>query len=199
MGWLIGLGILLLLALLPIGVRLQYDAVGLAVRMLVGPLSFLVYASAKPKKTRRRTPKRASHNRTQHPTSQSQGGRVTDFVPLMHAILDFLGELRKKLRVRRLVWNWCLAGKDPCDVAIQYARAWATVGTVLPVLERAFVIQSHDGQITCDFSAHESVITVRVDLTISIGRLFSLGMRHGIHTLREFLHILHVRKGGAVS
>ena len=39
MGWFITIGILVLLALLPLGVRLTYDSAGAVVRILIGYLN----------------------------------------------------------------------------------------------------------------------------------------------------------------
>ena len=43
MGWLIALGLLVLLATLPLGVRVRYDADGPLVRLLAGPVRLTLY------------------------------------------------------------------------------------------------------------------------------------------------------------
>ena len=51
MGWLITLGILILLGMIPLGVSAVYDEDGVLVRVVVGPLKIQVFpASAKKKK-----------------------------------------------------------------------------------------------------------------------------------------------------
>ena len=43
MGWLIALGIVFLLAVLPIGVRIRYDSEGILVRVIAGPVKITVF------------------------------------------------------------------------------------------------------------------------------------------------------------
>ena len=43
MGWLITLGILTLLAILPLGVSVKYNAEGPRVRVILGPIKFTVF------------------------------------------------------------------------------------------------------------------------------------------------------------
>ena len=50
MGWLITAGILLLLAILPLGVSVQYNDQGALVRLLVGPLKLTVFPTSKKSK-----------------------------------------------------------------------------------------------------------------------------------------------------
>ena len=50
-----------------------------------------------------------------------------------------------------------------------------------------------------DFTAEKTVIYARLDLSITVGRLLSLGVRYGIRVLREFIRITKLRKGGAVK
>ena len=49
MGWLIAAGVLILLAVLPLGVSAVYDEAGPVVRLIAGPVRICVYPS-KPKK-----------------------------------------------------------------------------------------------------------------------------------------------------
>ena len=43
MGWLIALGILTALAILPLGVSAQYDSGGALVRLILGPVKLILY------------------------------------------------------------------------------------------------------------------------------------------------------------
>ena len=92
-----------------------------------------------------------------------------------------------------------MAGGDPCDLAVNYGRAWAALGTLEPQLDRLFVIKKKDLQILCDFEDSETKIAARLDLTITVGRLLWLIARYGVRVLREFLSIMKLRKGGAVK
>ena len=127
----------------------------------------------------------------------SQGGNWKDFLPLLSLALDFLGELRRKIRINRLQMELVLAGDDPCDLAVNYGKAWAALGNLMPLLERAFVIKKRDLEVECDFLAEKTLIAARADISITLGRILSLLLVQGIPVLRELLKIMNKRKGGA--
>ena len=108
-----------------------------------------------------------------------------------------LDEFRRKLRVSCLEFQLVLAGEDPCDVSLQYGRAWAVVGNTLPVLERFVTIKDRQINISCDYTTERSRVYARVDLTVSIARLLHLAVRHGFPILKEYQNIMNTRKGGA--
>ena len=111
--------------------------------------------------------------------------------------LDFLGSFRRKLRVNRLDLKLTMAGDDPCDLAINYGRAWAAVGNLMPQLERLFVIKDRNIEVACDFTASQTLVEFRSEVTITLGRLLSLAVVYGIRVFREFWKIKTKRKGGA--
>ena len=128
---------------------------------------------------------------------KAKGGSVLDFLPLVRVGLDFLGDFRRKLRLNRLELKMIMASGDPCDLAINYGRAWAAIGNLFPLLERAFVIKKHDIEVECDFTASETLIVARLDITITLGRIIALAVRYAIRALLELLKIMKSRKGGA--
>ena len=48
-----------------------------------------------------------------------------------------------------------LGGGDPCDLAINYGKAWAALGNLWSRLEQFFVIKKRDVEIQCDFEASQ--------------------------------------------
>ena len=215
MGWLIALGVLVLLAMLPLGASVRYDSDGVLVRLIVGPVKITLFPRPKkkrpPQKTEHKEKKKApasakqeSSEQTGKPDGKTQdkqksGGPWTDFLPLVKVGLDMLGSFRRKLRVNVLELKLILAGDDPCDLAVNYGKAWAALGNLLPRLERVFVIQKRDLEVECDFTANETLVIARLDLTITLGRLLSLGAVYGIRALKVFLKMKKKRKGGAVK
>ena len=209
MGWLIALGILVLLAITPVGVHARYNSDGILLRAIVGPVKITLLPRKKKEKKRESTEKPVKPKKEKVPKqkkkpdkpadNQEKGGSVTDFLPLLQLVFDFLGEFRRKLRVNRLELKLVLAGGDPCNLAVNYGKAWAAVGNLMPQLERFFVISKRDGEVECDFTAGQTLIIARLDLTITIGRLLSMAVRYGIRAVREYLKIINKRKGGAVQ
>ena len=90
-----------------------------------------------------------------------------------------------------------LAGDDPCDLAENYGKAWAALGNLMPQLERLFVIMKRNLEVECDFTASETLVTARLDLSITLGRLLKLVAVYGVRGLKEFLNFKKKRKGGA--
>lgn len=209
MGWLIALGILVLLAITPVGVHARYNSDGILLRAIVGPVKITLLPRKKKEKKRESTEKPVKPKKEKVPKqkkkpdkpadNQEKGGSVTDFLPLLQLVFDFLGEFRRKLRVNRLELKLVLAGGDPCNLAVNYGKAWAAVGNLMPQLERFFVISKRDVEVECDFTAGQTLIIARLDLTITIGRLLSMAVRYGIRAVREYLKIINKRKGGAVQ
>lgn len=203
MGWLIALGIIILLLVLPLGVSAVYDSEGPRVAILAGPARIPVYPvkkkdkKSKPEKEKKKqTPEQKAAPK---PKKESKGGSVADFLPLIEIILDFISDFRRKLRVNVLELNLVLAGSDPCDLAVNYGKATAALGNLWPRLEELFVIRKRDVKIQCDFEAEKTLITARLDLTVTLARVFSVSFRYGIRALKELKKILNKRKGGATT
>ena len=131
------------------------------------------------------------------PSPDENGGDWKDFLSLVPIVLDFLGDFRRKLRINRLEMRLILAADDPCDLAVNYGKAWAAVGALLPQLERVFIIQKRDVEVECDFTASKTTVTARIDTTITLGRLLAITCKFAFRALKEYLNITKKRKGGA--
>ena len=197
MGWVIALGVLLLLTILPLGVSARYDSDGPLVKLIAGPVRVKLYPGKKgEKKEEKKKPAKKAATGKKTSSQKKKGGSFSDFLPLVNLVLDFLDSFRWKLRVNRMEMKLIMAADDPCDLAVNYGKAWAALGNLLPVLERQLVIKKRDLEVECDFEANTTLIIARVDLTITLGRLLSLVVVHGIRILREYLNIVKTRKGG---
>ena len=212
MGWIILLAILVLLAILPLGASVLYDAQGVRVRVLAGPVKITVFPlkkkpkKNKPKKARKEKPKKGKKPAQaetgeaagKKPAPKSpDGGSWTDFLPLVRVALDLLNDLRCKLRVDHLKLHLTMAADDPCDLAVNYGRMNASLAGLLAQLERFLVIKKRDVHIDCDFTASQTVVLARLDLTITLGRILSIAVVYGIRALTTFLKIKKQREGGA--
>ena len=206
--WLIVLGVLVGLAILPLGVSAWYNENGPLVRLLIGPVKLTLFPGKK--KAKKENPKKEAKNDTrkqakaekkarkaQQKKPSKTGGSWKDFLPLVKTGLAFLGDFRRKLRVKRLEANLIMAGGDPADLAVNYGKTWAAVGGLMPQLERIFVIKKRNIAVQCDFTVEKTLIYARLDVTITLGRLLALVVRYGIRALRQFIDIKNKRKGGA--
>lgn len=209
MGWLIVLAVvavLVLIALIPIGVSVRYDASresdGFGLYALIGriPISLERLISGekkKPKKDKsaKKTAKKAA--KKADADAEKKGGSWKDFLPLIKIALQFLNSFRKKLRVRNLRMKLILAADDPCDLALNYGRAWAAVGSLMPLLERCFVIKKRNVEVECDFEATQTLVVFRLDLVIPIWALLFLMVKYGLRALKKYFEQQKMKKGGS--
>ena len=216
MGWLITLLILIALAILPLGVSIVYDEDGAVIRIIAGPAKIKVYPlpkkDKKPKKEKKsarteKSPKEQSTSKKQAENTakdsaepkKKKGGPITDFLPLVKVLLKFLDGFRRKLRLNVLELKLIMAADDPCDLAVNYGRAWTAVGNLMPQLERAFVIQKRNIEVECDFTADKTLVIARLDLSITLGRILGLVFALIGRAIVELIKIVMKRKGGAVN
>ena len=212
MSWLITLGILILIAAIPLGVSLVYDEDGVLIRIIAGVLKFRVFPlpkkEKKPKKgkntkkdSQSRSKKKAESSAQSGDEAQKtkSGGSISDFLPLVNVLLKFLDGFRRKLRVNVLELKLIMAAEDPCDLAVNYGRAWAAVGNLMPQLERVFVIKKRNIEVECDFTADKTRVLARLDLTITVGRMLGLFFVLLGRAAVELMKIMMKRKGGAVN
>jgi hypothetical protein len=204
MGWLIALGILILIGFIPVGVRVKYNSDGPLVRLIVGPVKYtLVPGKKKEKKPKKeKKAKKKDELQTQPPPAPKEkkkqtGGKLTDFIPLVKVALDFLGDFIKRLKFNRLEVKLILAGDDPCDLAMNYGRAWAALGNLLPLMDNGLNIKKRNLEIECDFTADETLVIAGADVTITVGRTLALLLRYGFLGVKEFIIFKNKRKGGA--
>ena len=192
MGWLVALGLLLLLAVIPVGISLIYDEDGLFLSLLVGAVQIKLFPKSKMKKPERQKKKKTSKANSagiRQPAAKKKGGKLSDFLPLIEVIVQLLGSFCRKIRVKQLDVNLVLAADDPCDLAVHYGKAWAAAGNLLPLLEQVFVIKKRNVQVQCDFVADTTLLTARLDLTITVGRAIGLAAKYGVLALREYLKL----------
>lgn len=197
MGWLIFLGILAFLGCLPLGVRLRYGEDGFFVAVLLGKIKIAVYPMPewlekrlhRPKKEPEAPKPQAAPKQEAQKEKQPSGGSVTRFLPFVKLGLQFLGDLRRKLRVDNLLFKVILAGEDPCDVAVNYGRAWAALGNLMPRLDRALVIKKRNVEVECDFLAEETKVLFAMDLTITLGRILGLGLGYGFRAIKLYINL----------
>lgn len=216
MGWWITFAILFLLAILPLGVSVHYNSEGAVVKIILGPLKIQVVPGKKkpPKEKKEKTekklkekpekPKPARQVGADAPPPElkpeqpkEKGGSILDFLPLVKTLFDFLGDFRRKLRVDNLQLKLIMAGGDPYNLAMNYGKAWAAVGNLLPKLEQWFVIKKRDIEVECDFVETKTTVIAHLDLTITLGRLLAAVFKFLFKALIQFLQIMKKRKGGA--
>lgn len=216
MGWLIALLVLAMIAFLPLGGLVRYDSRGFVVKIIAGFVRITVFPLKKKSKKKKTKPKPAEQEKTREGSAkpeaaeakpqqtqakpdggESKGGKIQDFLPMVRIVLDFLNQFRKMLRVNHLQLKLVLAGDDPCDLAVNYGRAWAAMDNLLPMLEKVVTIKKRDLEVECDFASEDTRITAQAELTLYFWQLLFLGAVYGFKLIKELLIFKKKRKGGA--
>lgn len=197
MGWLIALAVLCGLAALPLGVRAIYRESQPGAWLLIGPVKIQVYPGKPKEKKSKQKKAPAKRKQPAAKTDTEKGGSFRDFQPIIRTVIEFLGDLRRKIRVKNLELKLILAGDDPSDLAVNYGRAWAALGSLMPQLERLFVIKKRNLEVECDFTSDETLIYAKLDVTITVARTLYLLSRYGIKLLKDYMNLNKLRKGGA--
>ncbi len=203
MAWLIVLGILVLLALLPVGISMQYNYLGFRLRAVVGFLKIQLIPRKKPRKATEEKaeekPKASGTGKPSVQTEETKGGSLSDFMPLVRLGLELLNDLRRKVLVRHLDLELLLAGDDPCDLAVSYGKACAGVDGLIPLLERAFQIRKRHIRVGCDFAAEQTLVYTRIELVLPVYRILGLAVCYGVRAMKAFIKFKNLRKGGTVQ
>lgn len=200
MEWLIVLVCLLLIGSIPLGICAQYDQGEAQAWIIVGPLRFPIYPRRTGKAKKRAAGKTKSKDSFEsHAQVKKKSRSFTDYFPILQLVLDFLIDFRAKLRINELRFKAILAGGDPCDLSINYGRAWAALGNIMPLLERCFVIKKRNLEIACDYTADVTQITGYVNMTITASHILMIGVYHGAKLLRKYFQIINNAKDGATS
>ncbi len=203
MGWLIALGMLVLIAIIPAGASIFYDEDGFRAFVIAGPFRIPVFPvkkkekKEKPKTEVKKKTGKPSAKQTKPKDEKKKGGSILDFLPVLDKTLDFLSAFRRKLRVPHMELKLILGGGDPSDVAYNYGRGWVALGNLMPLLDSVLYIKKRDLEVECDFLAEKTTVVARFDISITIGRLLSLVVVQGVPVLYELLKVLNKRKGGA--
>ncbi len=202
-GWLIALGvvcILLLIPLIPVGISAVYNYSGLS---LTAHLGFLRFELGKENSRLKdilepivQEEVKVFKETVKKKVNQESGGKLSDFLPLLDAVWKLLGDLRRKIRVKRLDLNLILAGEDPCALALNYGKAWTAVGNLMPLLERIFVIKKRNIQVSCDFTGDVTRVYTKLWFTMPLGKFFSLLVKYGVPLRREYDNFLNSSEGG---
>ena len=183
----------LLILLMPCGICAAYGPSGTNAKLLIGPFQIDLLKKKVKKEKNPTVKKKKAQERS------AKKGNLTDFLPILKLIFEFLSDFRRKLTIRQLYFRLILAGGDPCDLSVNYGRTWAAVGNIFPHLESLFHIQKHNIEIECDFTADTTIVDTYLDLRLRLGVLLHMVLYHGTRILTRYIKIAKNAKDGVVS
>ena len=187
MWWLIILGILLFVAFVPFFAHFSYDESGCRFRVLWGIIP-IKHLPGKKRQNNKEKPKKKT-------LSETSGGKLSELIPIVKIGCGFLNALRKKMKLK-LELHVLMAGDDPCDLAINYGRAWAATGSLIPLLEESFIIKKRKIQIDCDFGAEETLVKAKLCAHIATWKLIGIAAKYGVRLLKHYTKSMKSKESG---
>ncbi len=190
-GWII-LGVILVLltalALLKVGVWLEYSAEGFVLRAKVGPVSVPILPRPPKKEKKAKPPKQpAKKNAPPQEPKPKQGGLPSLVLQLIPIVAEAAGRFKRKLVIDRLWLSFNAGGaSDAAAGAILYGRISAAMGMLVPLLENNFHLKDRRFHSGVDFTADHPALYLHAVLTIRVGQVVALAVRCGIQCLKVY-------------
>ena len=182
------LAVLLFLALLPLGCRVNYDGEGLRVQFTAWFLRMTLWPGREKPEKQKKAPKAPKAEKKEpKPGAGLRAGDLWKLRELLGVVFDALGSLRRSIRVRLLFVRVIYGAEDAATRAIRYGQAWALIGAVTPLLENNLKIRKRDIQAVWDAQATGPELTLTAQVTIHVWQIVVLAARYGWRTLRVFL------------
>lgn len=153
--------------------------------------------SKKPKEPKKPAEKPKEKPKDERPLTEKLGGLWSLFRDAVPLVTGAVGRLLHKLRIEELTLHLTWAAEDPADAAMGYGAGEAALGTVWPLLDRAFDIRKRDVGVAVDFTRAVPVIYARALLSFTIGQLVGLGVIYGFKAFALFLRHRPKRKAPA--
>jgi len=93
----------------------------------------------------------------------------------------------RKLRVHQLTLHVSFGGaENPASAAINYGRAWALIGSVMPRLRSSFRIKHEDVSASCDFTTDEMRVFVQWKAAFLLGDSLMMALRYALRAFRLY-------------
>ncbi len=188
------LSILAALLWLPVGVRVVYGDAGAVVRLMLGQLGIQIYPRKKRHKVKKKKkdrkqkanakPKREMTDGEKHPQPAYTKQEILEFVKV---ISQFAGKLKKKLVIPKLTLHVTFGGEDAGEIALNYGRAWALLGLIIPVLENSFTIKNRDIQALCDYAEKTMKVQLEFWARIRIGQVWKLSLCAAVQIIQIYM------------
>ena len=177
---------LVLLSLIRVGGTVEYSRSGTLVRLRAGPLRIQVYPPKPRKKSGEKKPKRAKKStKTQEEEPEPKpGGQLDTLKAMLPLVADAAGQLRRKVRVDRLLLDVTAAASDPAMAALSFGGVNAAIGMIWPLLENNFNIGDRRIRTKVDFNLTEPEAYLYASFSLRVGQAVILALTLGMKFLK---------------
>jgi len=176
--------VLILIALLRIGLNVEYGGEGFIVKAKVGPFLLRVIPKKRKKprpargskdkqeKKRKRKKKRTEAEQKEKDkdkeTKQKKPGGLAELEQAIPMIKKSLGRFRRRFLIKRLTVIFTAAGNDASVTAAMYGYSNAAIGMLDPILANAFRIKRRDFRAYVDFVAQKSTVYIKAVVSLAL-------------------------------
>ena len=180
---------LVLISLVRVGGTVEYSRSGTLVHLRVGPLRIKVYppkpkgksGGEKPKPEKRR--KKGQKPEEEQPEPKP-GGQLSALKAMLPLVADAAGQLRRKVRVDKLLLDVTAAASDPATAALAFGGVNAAIGMIWPLLENNFNIGERRIRTKVDFNLTELEAYLYGSFSLHLGQAVVLALTLGIKFLK---------------
>jgi hypothetical protein len=179
--FLIILAIIVIILVLPFGVRAAYldRLFSLAAHVVFFNVT-LFPKRAKPEKPGR--PEKAQKQKKpkkkkKQPKDETKGPKKIspdELLELVRIGLDALGRFRRKLTIDSVMLHFVAASEDPYNAAVTYGYVNSAIPLLMSAAERAFNVKKSDIQTSVSFEVSEPVVDFEITLTINLGKILGI-------------------------
>lgn len=177
---------LVLLSLVRVGGTVEYSRSGVLIRLRAGPLRIRVYPPRPKKADGQEKPKRVKKKPKpeEEQPEPKPGGQLGPLKAVLPVVADAAGQLRRKVRVDRLLLDVTAAASDPAAAALAFGGVNAAIGMIWPLLENNFNIGDRRIRTRVDFNLTELEIYLYGSFSLRLGQAAALALRLGIRFLK---------------
>lgn len=177
---------LVLLSLVRVGGTVEYSRSGVLIRLRAGPLRIRVYPPRPKKADGQEKPKRVKKKPKpeEEQPEPKPGGQLGPLKAVLPVVADAAGQLRRKVRVDRLLLDVTAAASDPAAAALAFGGVNAAIGMIWPLLENNFNIGDRRIRTRVDFNLTEPEIYLYGSFSLRLGQAAALALRLGIRFLK---------------
>ena len=177
---------LVLLSLVRVGGTVEYSRSGVLIRLRAGPLRIRVYPPRPKKADGQEKPKRVKKKPKpeEEQPEPKPGGQLGPLKAILPLVADAAGQLRRKVRVDRLLLDVTAAASDPAAAALAFGGVNAAIGMIWPLLENNFNIGDRRIRTRVDFNLTEPEAYLYASFSLRVGQAVALALRLGIRFLK---------------
>lgn len=177
------LAFLVVIAYVKVGITVLWNN-ALTLRLMIGPFRFTLSPGKRQSsgpKDKSNTPGRKSSRKREKKSPWLQV-----LLSNWEELLCFAGRVLRTPVLNPLVLKVTFGGEDPAESALNYGRAWAAIGAIMPLAENSFRIGRREIDVEYDRTASGISVYAKVSLSLRFGQCVRLVVSALILVLRFY-------------